>query len=298
MRRHSKPRRARLQSQRGVILLMLLVGLALLIIGMAVAVPKMSQQIKRDREEEMIHRGVQYARGIKKYYKKFGRYPTSIEQLENTNNIRFIRKRYTDPMSQDGKWRFVRYGEVQLGQSGTSTPGAGGTGGALPGIVGAPLGQSSGGDSSQQSNPGNPSLGGTGQQPQQPSSGSPSGSLFGGNSGSSSPTGSMFGSSGTGGVFGGGPILGVASTSEKQGIREFDKKSRYNQWLFVYDPNLDRGGMITGPYNPKAFVGQQGQVGTPAGQIGQPGGMFGNNPGQSQLGGPPPNPLQPQQNPQ
>lgn len=289
-----------------MILLMLLVGLALLIIAMAVAVPKMSQQIKRDREEEMIHRGVQYARGIKKYYKKFGNYPTSIEQLENTNNIRFIRKRYKDPFSQDGKWRFVRYGEVQLGQSGTSTPGAGGTGGALPGIVGTPLGQSSGGDSSPQGNPpGNPSLGGGGQQPGQlgqPAGGSPSGSMFGGTSGSSSPTGSMFGSAGTGGVFGGGPILGVASTSERQGIREFDKKSRYNQWLFVYDPNLDRGGMITGPYNPKAFVGQQGQMGTPAGQVGQPGGgMFGNNPGQGQsLGGSPtPNPpQQPQQNPQ
>ena len=32
-------------------------------------------QMKRDREEEMIHRGTEYARAIKKYYKKFGRYP-------------------------------------------------------------------------------------------------------------------------------------------------------------------------------------------------------------------------------
>jgi type II secretory pathway pseudopilin PulG len=283
---------------------MLLVVLALLIIGMAAAVPKISQQIKRDREQEMIHRGVQYARGIKKYYKKFGRYPTSIEQLENTNNIRFIRKRYTDPMTPEGKWRFVRYGEVQIGQQGSSTPGAGGTGGALPGIVGGPLGQSSGDSGQPSGGSQNTSPGGTGQ------SSSPSGSIFGGTAGSSSstPTGSMFGSSGTGGVFGGGPILGVASTSEKQGIHEFDKKSRYNQWLFVYDPNMDRGGLISGPYNPKAFMGQQGQVGTPAGQVGQPGGgMFGNNPGQpsggmfGNSGGmptQPQQPQQPQQNPQ
>lgn len=266
-----------------MILLMLLIVLALMIIGMAVAVPKMAQQIKRDRETEMIHRGVQYARAVKKFYKKFGRYPTSIEQLENTNNIRFLRKRYADPMSPNGKWRFVRYGEVQLGQSGSSTPGAGGTGGVLPGIVGGALGQSSG-SAGQQQAPAQGSFGSFGQPQQQgPSSGT--------------PVGGMFGSSGTGGVFGGGPILGVASTSEKQGIHEFDKKSKYNQWLFVYDPNQDRGGLITGPYNPKAFVGQANQVGTPAGQVGQPGGsIFGSSPGFGQpVGGTPQAP--PVQNP-
>ena len=56
-------------------------------------------EIKRDREEEMIHRGVQYSRAIRAYYKKFGRYPTKIEDLENTNNLRFLRKRYKDPLN-------------------------------------------------------------------------------------------------------------------------------------------------------------------------------------------------------
>ena len=37
----------------------------------------MVQQMKRDREEEMIHRGTEYARAIKKFYKKFGRYPAN-----------------------------------------------------------------------------------------------------------------------------------------------------------------------------------------------------------------------------
>lgn len=290
---------------------MLLVVLALTIIGMTVAVPKMTQVLRRDRETEMIHRGVQYARAVKKYYKKFGRYPTSIEQLENTNNIRFLRKRYKDPMSPDGKWRFVRYGEVQLGQTGGSTPGVGGSGGALPGIVGGALGQS--GESGGQQPSGTPQQstpqsGGFGQQPSSSSGGfslSPGGS---GQQGSSfgSPVGSMFGSSGTGGLMGGGPILGVASTSEKKGIHEFDKKAKYNQWLFVYDPNQDRGGLINGPYNPKAFVGQANQVGTPAGQMNQPSGFgqpssgFGNNPMQPQQGGGAlvPQPANPPQNPQ
>jgi len=69
-------------------------------------------------------------------------------------------------------------------------------------------------------------------------------------------------------VFGGGPIVGVASISKKKTIREFNKKSKYNEWQFVYDPSADRGGLITTPYQP----GLQ-NFGTPNlnGQNGQPG---------------------------
>src|SRR5512138_3250615 len=118
---------------------MLLITLALIIIGLGVAAPKMAQAIKRDREEEMTHRGAQYARAVKKYYKKFGRYPSSVEQLENTNNLRFLRKRYADPMAKDGKWRPVRFGEVQLGQQGGGAGTIGGGGGVLPPVVGSTL---------------------------------------------------------------------------------------------------------------------------------------------------------------
>jgi len=81
---------------------------------------------------------------------------------------------------------------------------------------------------------------------------------------------------------GGGAILGVGSVSEAKGFHEYNQKSQYKQWLFVYDPSQDRGNLITGPYNPKAFVGQ-GQVGTPAGQMNQqqPSSPFSNSPGYS-----------------
>src|SRR5208282_935037 len=61
----------------------------------------LKQQVRRDREEELMHRGNGYMRAIQHFYKKLGRYPTKIEDLENTNNIRFLRKRYTDPMNID-----------------------------------------------------------------------------------------------------------------------------------------------------------------------------------------------------
>ena len=50
-------------------------------------------------------------------------------------------------------------------------------------------------------------------------------------------------------MFGGGPILGVASTSKAKTIREFNKKNHYNEWLFIYDPNSDRGGLLKGRSN-------------------------------------------------
>ncbi len=274
---------------------MLLIILALIIIAMAVAAPKLAQSIKRDREIEMIHRGAEYARAVKKYYKKFGRYPTSIEQLENTNNIRFLRKRYSDPMSKDGKWRPVRYGEVQLGQQGGgagSIGGLAGGGGALPPVVGGTL---------NQSGPLQPSASQPGATQSPSSNFGPSGS-FGPSSSfgqQGQPTTGQQPSSGfgqPGQTFGGGAIMGVASTSEAKGFHEYNEKSQYKQWLFVYVPTVDRGALITGPYDPKAFVGQAPQVGTPAGQMNQqqPSSIFTNSPA---LGAPPqPQPTQP--NPQ
>src|SRR5205807_7079366 len=85
--------------ESGYILLTLLLVVALLIVAMGAIVPSIAFQIRRDREEELIHRGVQYSRAIRAYFKKFGRYPTRIEELENTNNMRFLRKRYKDPVT-------------------------------------------------------------------------------------------------------------------------------------------------------------------------------------------------------
>jgi hypothetical protein len=44
--------------------------------------------------------------------------------------------------------------------------------------------------------------------------------------------------------------MGVASTSKDKTIRIFNKKERYYQWQFIYDPSLDTGGLITTPFQP------------------------------------------------
>ena len=97
----------------------------MVIVAMAMA-PSIVMQIKRDREEEMIHRGTEYARAIKKYYKKFGRYPANLEQLDNTNQIRFLRRRFKDPLTKDGEWKLLHYGDIVslVGANGVGTSAA------------------------------------------------------------------------------------------------------------------------------------------------------------------------------
>jgi len=191
--------------QRGYVLLAVLLVLVLILLATMAAAPRLAQQIRRDREQELIHRGTQYARAIKRYYKKFGHYPASLEQLEDTNHLRFLRRRYPDPMTPDGKWRIIHVGEAKVVPKGFTPTGgpAGGIAGATPaGAPAAPSGQP----------------GGT------PTVGTPAAAI-------STPM--------TGPTFGGGPIVGVASTSKQASIRVLNDKDHYNDWEFVYDPRLD-----------------------------------------------------------
>src|ERR1700759_1542110 len=106
-------RRSSRQSEQGYILLFLLLIICIMTIMLATVVTTIKFQIRRDREEEMVHRGVQYTRAIRAYYRKFNRYPAKIEDLENTNQMRFLRKRYKDPLT--GKdFKLVHFGEVKM----------------------------------------------------------------------------------------------------------------------------------------------------------------------------------------
>ena len=218
--------------------------MVLLVIGMLATAPAVKTQLQRDREEEMIHRGAQYSRAIKRYVKKFGRYPGTLDQLEDTNGIRFLRKQYKDPMVADGKWRLLHYGDVKIGTvSNIGTPvSAMGTLGGSSANVGQSAGQATMGGAPGMTSPGNPS---------------------------SSTGSSTF-------AIGAGAIIGVASLSEKGGLHEFNEKTHYNDWYFVYDRTIDLGGLIRGPYTGKTFVtaGNVGAV-TRMGAQGQLQGSFG-----------------------
>ena len=272
-------RNAPRNSEQGYILLFLLLTIALMAIFAATLVTSIKFDMKRDREEEMIHRGVQYTRAIRAYYRKFNRFPAKIEDLENTNQYRCLRKRYKDPLT--GKdFKLVHFGEVKFsgGLGGGTIPGAS--------TVGANGQLSSTGFSQNSGFGSNNTFGSNSAFGQNSTFGQNSNSLFSQNQpannqtpgadSSQTPAGTPGSDTSDGSqqvqsngasdrsspnqqVFGGAPIVGVASTSKDKTIREFDKKKKYNEWMFVYDPMLDRGGLIKTPYQPQLMMQMMGQ---------------------------------------
>src|SRR4051812_2568860 len=105
------PTRRAKPSEEGFILVSIMFLIALLIIAMAVAIPKISADIQRDREVETFHRGLQYRRAVQLYYRKFQRYPPNLDALVKTNNLRFLRKRYIDPITRKDDWKPIMFGQ-------------------------------------------------------------------------------------------------------------------------------------------------------------------------------------------
>jgi len=297
--------------ERGYLMITLMLALALISIALLAAIPAVKQQITRDREEEMRHRGTAYMRAIQHFYKKFGRYPSRLEELENTNNLRFLRKRYTDPLNRDpatGKerdFKLLHQQDVPLNIAMVGGVGAGGigTGGAqgglqgANGIAGALLGAQAGSPAQATPNSSSPANANSAnaEDDDEKDSGSPGSSPSSSSSSSSSSGSSPLGSGSNGQTFGGGPILGVASTSKKESIRVFSDKNHYKDWLFLYLHQADRGGLLVGPISltpPANIVPGAGPVAGQSGGITSPGGS--SSPSQPQT--PTPTPPSPTQN--
>ena len=107
------PRREK-DGEAGYVLIAVIFLTLVMLISLAVAAPKMAASIQRDKDLETVHRGEQYKRAIQLYYRQFGRYPTSIDQLVQTNNIRFLRKKYKDPETGKDDWKPVIYGRAHV----------------------------------------------------------------------------------------------------------------------------------------------------------------------------------------
>lgn len=119
-------RRAR---QRGSALLVVLVFAAIVAIMLYKELPIAAFEAQRQKEELLISRGNEYKRGVRLFVRKIGRFPSSIAELENTNRMRFLRRRYTDPLTGKDDWRLIHAGaggviiDSQV-KSNTNGPGA------------------------------------------------------------------------------------------------------------------------------------------------------------------------------
>jgi hypothetical protein len=231
-------------SDAGYALLLLMMAVTLLLISLTVALPSVSTEAQRDREEELIFRGNEYARAIALFHSRFNRYPNSVDDLlKKTNGIRFLRRAYKDPMTKSGAWRFVHVsGAGMLLDSKTMNlqPAAGlkPNSSSSPDTKASASGSSPSAPASSPDDAVNADAGAQaastdqaqGAQAQSGQQGQTSGGGFGLQSGQAPSSSSQFLS---GNQVQGSFIAGVASVSKKRSIRVLNDKKRYDEWEFL-----------------------------------------------------------------
>jgi type II secretory pathway pseudopilin PulG len=242
------------QGESGYTLLMVVFLVATSLIISAAVVPNLLTQGRREHEEEAIWRGEQYARAIGLYYRKFGRYPTKIEDLtQQTNGVRFLRHAYTDPMNKDdGSWRFIYVGpngqligsvrSQSLLQSALTSSGI--TGLTPPGAgpqPPPPPGSTAGTSAPGQATPGQPTAGAATPDPLQMQPQPLSGAVIGGN------------------------IIGIGSKVKEPSLLVYKGGESYNEWEFIWNPLQQAGAPGQVPPANQAAPGQQQSPSTPPG---------------------------------
>ena len=260
-RRPPRPSRqpGRHEREEGFLLIAMIVAIFLILLALSVAAPRMAMELKREKELETAHRANQYVRGIRMYYKKFQSYPGSMETLKKSNNIRFLRQEYLDPLTGKADWKVIHVGQNKTkvkGFFGEDLPGlAAGLGSAAglasSGSAGSTFGSTStlgSGSSSPTSSFGSASStspanttgsatttsAGSSISSTDPSTSS-NGIVSGRSGGSNSSFGSDSSLNGTGGAF-----MGVSVPTTGEAILAVNEQTSYQDWEFLYDPRIEQ----------------------------------------------------------
>ncbi|MSV34045.1 MAG: hypothetical protein EXQ47_00390 [Bryobacterales bacterium] len=256
--------------------------------------PRAAFESARDKEQLLLDRGNQYKRAIEIYYAVNKRYPPDIKDLEDTNQKRYLRHRYKDPLTGEDEWRIIHTNGSFLTDSLVQKPPAqnaanGGPG--APTVGGGPLGSNTMNTASA--------------QPSQPDPGNGGGAAVNAavqrrpSDRTITPEGfPQPGNAGTPGAFAGNPGGGNPGTGNPPGSNPFGSTTAN------YDPNDPRTwpAITLTPANPAPGPGNPPRPGQPpnaqitAGQIGagQIPGQNGSNPN---IPGQPAFPPQGMQNP-
>jgi hypothetical protein len=269
------------KSQNGYALLMVMFLTTVLLLGAIAAAPYIRTEQRREKEQEMIWRGKQYVRGIKLYYKKTGRFPTSVDDLTKPKlgSLRFMRQAYKDPMNNtDGSWRFIYVGPTGQLVGSLKPPQTF----QIPGLNGQPPGTPAGVKPQQTTSFGASGFGpaptqpGTPGQPGQPGanqsgtntaqSGSATQTPDGNNAAASddavnaTPSGLVSADS----PLLGGNIIGVGSKINKRSVIVYDKAKNYRLFEFVWNPSKD----LANAFNQQIGAPGQNPQGTAPAQTG------------------------------
>ncbi len=214
----------------------IVIFLLLLAITMMIIAPTIAKVMQREREEELIFRGKQYAIAMINFQKRQGRFPLELKELMQTQP-RSARKLYKEPFCDCADWGLIHVGQpwpppILNPDGSVASPGAGASdlpnAPQRPGDPGSPL-------PSSYTQPPPGGTGGTGGT--------------GGNGGANRGNGAGFSNDA---VFDSNgkevmntPIIGVYSKVHKKGLRTFKGEEYYDRWGFLAGQNNDDlpGGM-------------------------------------------------------
>ncbi len=96
--------------ERGSALLIVFVFAAMVAIMLYMEMPVAMFEAQRQKEQLLIDRGNEYAHAVKLFVRKLGTYPSSMDALEKTNQMRFLRHRFKDPFTGKDDWRILHAG--------------------------------------------------------------------------------------------------------------------------------------------------------------------------------------------
>jgi len=131
-------RYGRSSASDGYTLVAIVIGmmiLAILIMGVA---PSVATIMKREREQELLFRGKQYARAIVLFQRRYGRLPNELKELYE-NRPRTIRKLFKDPMCRCPDWHIIYLNTpdaLPVGNPGSAGLGSGPVPTPTPGVFG------------------------------------------------------------------------------------------------------------------------------------------------------------------
>ena len=205
-------KRRRKDGEAGYTLALVMVMASVLLVALSEAALNWQTAVKREREEELIFRGEQYQRALILWYAHWSRtlgapqvaYPSTVEALLNTNNKRFLRQPWTDPVTNE-EWRIIKVGPDNRPLL-TVLPGTAETG------AGADRNPYGSGDSGQsrESGPRPPAAAGQTAYGQTLKTQSVNSPTIGG-------------------------IAGVASTSEEESLKTYNGRNKHSEWEFFTD---------------------------------------------------------------
>ena len=188
------------RSDSGCTLVALVVLVTIMNVLVAAALPSWSKVIQRQKEEELIFRGLQYAEAIRVFQIRHGRLPVKLEELLEVEP-RSIRQLWRDPFNEEGGWGLI------LAAQGAGSRQVGGAQGNLQGRLGA--GSRASGGATEGQPQAEPIVGLVDPARRRPGGGRVRRVA--------------------------GPIKGVYSLADGDSIKVFNGSTSYKQWKFTTD---------------------------------------------------------------